>query len=257
VKKQIPSANSGAPVIVTGGKYAVSANQDWEGASVSPEDRLSMSSSASNPVPNPRPSPRLRLRSPTLLPTLPTGDVLNKLYMTYRERPIQLQSARNACLARAADAWRRNDGAGAKRFSRDANELNTKMVNEAREAASKLLRERVKVLMNEVFKKGGGGGGDAGKAVGNGLGVCLGVRPVEKGTGPSPSSMESEEMRTEVAIDLHGLHANEGVDYLEEFVLALEREKFLGLSKYSFQLHIQTICVVATLTISYSICHCR
>ena len=34
----------------------------------------------------PKPSPRIKLRSPTLLPTLPTGEAVNKLYMAYRQR---------------------------------------------------------------------------------------------------------------------------------------------------------------------------
>ncbi|KAL0060888.1 hypothetical protein AAF712_012352 [Marasmius tenuissimus] len=45
----------------------------------------------------PRSSPRLRLRPPSLLPTLPTGESVNKLYMTYRSRALQLGAARNAC----------------------------------------------------------------------------------------------------------------------------------------------------------------
>jgi hypothetical protein len=78
----------------------------------------------------PRPSPRLKLRAPTLLPTLITGEAVNKLYMTYRSRALQLGGARNACLSRAADAWRRGDGAAAKRFSREGHDLNTKMAAE-------------------------------------------------------------------------------------------------------------------------------
>ena len=34
----------------------------------------------------PKPSPRLKLHAPTLLPTLATGDSVNKLYMAYRQR---------------------------------------------------------------------------------------------------------------------------------------------------------------------------
>jgi len=80
----------------------------------------------------PRPSPRLRLRPPSLLPTLATGESINNMYMSYRSRALQLGSARNACLSRAADAWRRGDGAGAKRFSRDGHDLNVKMAAEVR-----------------------------------------------------------------------------------------------------------------------------
>ena len=222
VKKPPSSQNVGgpAPIIVSGAKFVVSPTQG--------EDIASSPSSLSAQAIVPKPSSRIKLRPPSLLPTLPTGDALNKLYMTYRDRPLQLQAARNACLARAADAWRRNDGASAKRFSRDANELNAKMASEAREAARRLVAERARILMSEVQATAasrGGSGGGAGRAIGGGLGVVLGVASLDAGGAKS----DSEEMRTEVAIDLHGLHAAEGVDYLEEFLLALERERFLGL----------------------------
>lgn len=211
VKK--PTQSGPAPLIVTGAKFAVTPSAD---------DSL-VDSPVSASVITPRPSPRFKLHPSTLLPTLPTGDSLNKLYMTYRERPLQLQAARNACLARAADAWRRNDGAGAKRFSRDANDLNVKMAGEAREAAGRLVKERTRLLVQEVVAKRPGGG--AGRLIGSGLGVVLGVA-----SGDGAAKVESDEMRTEVAIDLHGLHAAEGVDYLEEFILSLETERFLGLT---------------------------
>jgi hypothetical protein len=73
-----------------------------------------------NAIVAPRASPRLKLRPPALLPTLSTGDAVQSLYMAYRARVLQLGAARNACLSRAADAWRRGDGAAARRFSRRA-----------------------------------------------------------------------------------------------------------------------------------------
>ncbi|KIM21188.1 hypothetical protein M408DRAFT_333613 [Serendipita vermifera MAFF 305830] len=218
VKKAHPAQNNGgpAPIMVSGAKFVVSPTQG--------EDVVLSSSPSSASLFVPKPSPRIKLRPPTLLPTIPTGDALNKMYMTYRERPLQLQAARNACLARAADAWRRNDGASAKRFSRDANELNAKMGAEAREAAGRLVAERTHILMGEI--RTGSRGGGAGRAVGGGLGVVLGVAGLDAGG----SKSDNEEMRTEVAIDLHGLHASEGVEYLDEFMLALEKERFLGLT---------------------------
>ncbi len=218
VKKAHPAQNIGgpAPIMVSGAKFVVSPTQG--------EDVVLSSSPSSASMIAPKPSPRIKLRPPTLLPTLPTGDALNKMYMTYRERPLQLQAARNACLARAADAWRRNDGASAKRFSRDANELNAKMGTEARDAAGRLVAERARILMGEVQSNARGTGG-AGRAAGGGLGVILGVAALDAGG----TKTDNEEMRTEVAIDLHGLHAAEGVDYLDEFMLSLERERFLGL----------------------------
>ncbi|KAG8829114.1 hypothetical protein FRC20_009444 [Serendipita sp. 405] len=210
VKKQ-NSTGGPVPLVITGSKFVVNPKLVEEPVEI--------------PIISPKPSARIKLRPPTLLPVLPTGDTLNKLYMTYRERPLQLQAARNACLARAADAWRRNDAANAKRFSHEANELNGKMAGEAREAANRLLRERSRVLTQEVQSSRSGGNG-AGRPAGGGLGVLLGVAFTDAGS----AKTDTEEMRTEIAMDLHGLHAAEGIDYLEEFILALEKERFLGLT---------------------------
>jgi hypothetical protein len=59
--------------------------------------------------------------------------------------------------------------------------------------------------------------------VGAGLGVILGV-VAQRPDGPVLSSDE----RCEAAIDLHGLHPNEAVEFLEKFLSALEGEQFLG-----------------------------
>lgn len=230
VKKPLP-ASGPAPIVVSGAKFVVSL--------VPGEDMALSSSPPSMSMIVPKASPRIKLRPPTLLPTLPTGDSLNKLYMTYRERPLQLQAARNACLARAADAWRRNDGASAKRFSRDANELNAKMGSEAKDAAGRLVAERARILMGEVQATSRGGGG-AGRAVGGGLGVVLGVAGLDAGGAKG----DNDEMRTEVAIDLHGLHAAEGVEYLDEFMLSLERERFLGLGTLLWCLILAFVLIV-------------
>ncbi|KAG0709149.1 hypothetical protein DFH29DRAFT_886691 [Suillus ampliporus] len=180
----------------------------------------------------PKPSPRIKLRSPALLPTLPTGESINALYMSYRSRALQLGAARNACLSRAADAWRRGDGAAAKRFSREGHDLNAKMGNEMTTAASKLVRERAKVSEQAVKSRDLGWSDDAGdrtargRTCGGGLGVCLGIASTTVG---GDSKLTSEE-RTEAMLDLHGLHSNEATEVLEEFLLALEREHFLGLA---------------------------
>ncbi|KAH8832551.1 hypothetical protein DL96DRAFT_1458568 [Flagelloscypha sp. PMI_526] len=171
----------------------------------------------------PRPSPRLPLRLPTLIPSIPTGSAVNQLYMAYRQRALQLGQARNACLSRAADAWRRGDGAAAKRFSRDANGLNVKMRGEMRTAASGLVRERGRIVRDAVVANGG-----TGKECGSGLGVLLGSASLEA-TGGAGKTLTSDE-RMECIIDLHGLHSNEATEVLEEFLLALEQEHFYGLA---------------------------
>ncbi|KAJ7636032.1 hypothetical protein DFH06DRAFT_1478893 [Mycena polygramma] len=179
----------------------------------------------------PRPSPRLKLRPPALLPTLPTGEAVNSLYMAYRARALQLGAARNACLSRAADAWRRGDGAAAKRFSREGHELNDKMGKEMVGAAGKLVRERAKLAEQAVRTRDAGWSDDPGdraargRSIGGGLGVCLGVASRDTGDG----KMTAEE-RTECMLDLHGLHSNEATEVLEEFLLSLEHEHFYGLA---------------------------
>ncbi|KAF9449958.1 hypothetical protein P691DRAFT_758619 [Macrolepiota fuliginosa MF-IS2] len=179
----------------------------------------------------PRPSPRMRLRPPTLLPTLPTGDAVNQLYMSYRQRALQLGAARNACLSRAADAWRRGDGAAAKRFSREGHDLNGKMSIEMASAASKLVRERSRLAEQVVRARDLGWSDDPGdrtargKSCGASLGVILGVARKDVGDG----KLTTEE-RAECMLDLHGLHSNEATEVLEQFLMALESEHFYGLA---------------------------
>ncbi|CEL61924.1 hypothetical protein RSOLAG1IB_04674 [Rhizoctonia solani AG-1 IB] len=182
----------------------------------------------------PRSSPRIRLRPPSLLPTLPTGEALNNMYMSYRQRAIQLGAARNACLSRAADAWRRGDGAAAKRFSKDAHELNRKMVEESSEAARKIVRERVRTAVDAVRQRDTTWSDDSrdraerGKMCGGELGVVLGVASVAA-LGESGKGLRAEE-RMECLLDLHGLHAAEGVEALQDFLLELEKEQYFGLA---------------------------
>lgn len=176
----------------------------------------------------PRPSPRIKLHPPTLVPTLPTGDAVNQLYMNYRQRALQLGAARNACLSRAADAWRRGDGAAAKRFSREGHDLNGKMSTEMANAASKLVRERSSLAEQAVrardlsWSDDPGDRSARGRPCGSGLGVVLGVGRKDVGDG----KLTTEE-RTECMLDLHGLHSNEATEVLEQFLLSV---RFLSLS---------------------------
>lgn len=182
----------------------------------------------------PRPSPRMKLRPPTLLPTLPTGESINQLYMSYRQRALQLGAARNACLSRAADAWRRGDGAAAKRFSREGHDLNGKMSAEMANAASKLVRERARLAEQAVRGRDLGWSDDPGdrtargRSCGSGFGVVLGVARKDIGDG----KLTTEE-RTECMLDLHGLHSNEATEVLEQFLLAVSLLLFLSLSVFA------------------------
>ncbi len=176
----------------------------------------------------PRPSPRMKLRAPSLLPTLPTGEAINQLYMSYRQRALQLGAARNACLSRAADAWRRGDGAAAKRFSREGHDLNGKMAVEMANAASNLVRERARLSEQVVRSRDLGWSDDSrdrtarGKTCCSGLGVVLGVARKDVGDG----KLTTDE-RTECMLDLHGLHSNEATEVLEQFLLAVSCFLFL------------------------------
>ena len=186
--------------------------------------RGQLRSNGSAPVP--RPSPRIKLRLPTLLPTLMTGESVNKLYMSYRQRALQLGAARNACLSRAADAWRRGDGAAAKRFSREGHDLNAKMGGEAAEAAGRLVKERARIAADAVRQRDAGWSdeprdrADRGRMVADGLGVILGVASKDVGCENGGVRATPDE-RTEVLLDLHGLHANEAVEVLEKFLVAV------------------------------------
>jgi len=181
----------------------------------------------------PKPSPRLKLRPPTLLPSLSIGESANGMYVAYRSRALQLGAARNACLSRAADAWRRGDGSAAKRFSREGHDLNAKMAAELTLSAGTVVRERAKFIEQVVKARDGAWSDDPGdhsargRACGNGLGIILGI--ARRDVSGEQRDLTPEE-RTESVLDLHGVHAAEATEILEEFLLALEREHFYGLT---------------------------
>ncbi|TXT09125.1 hypothetical protein VHUM_02599 [Vanrija humicola] len=182
----------------------------------------------------PRPSRRIKLHAPTLLPTLSTGVDANEQYLNARNTSIRLGHARNACLARAADAFRRGDGAAAKRFSREGKALNEKMLNEAAEAANSLVKERMREAQQAVRQRDPSWSDDPrdraerGRECGAGLGVILGVASASKV--PGGDRLSSEE-RLECLLDLHTLHGQEGSDITGHFLAELERENYRGLGK--------------------------
>lgn len=106
-----------------------------------------------------------------------------------------------------------------------------------KEAAGKLVRERARVAEQAVRNRDASWSDDAGdraargKTCGGGLGVTLGITSASSVGGEG--KLTSEE-RTEVMLDLHGLHSNEANEVLEKFLLALEREHFLGLGGFPF-----------------------
>lgn len=105
--------------------------------------------------------------------------------------------------------------------------MNEKMTAEGAEAAAKLVRQR-RVLAQEAIRARGDWSDDPGdraakgKECGGGLGVVMGIAsPRAIGHG---GEMLSAEERTECLADLHTLHAEEGVDVLEDFLLAVSSE---------------------------------
>ena len=195
---------------------------------------LGVESTRTTPLAVPRPSARIKLRPPTLLPTVKTGTAANEQYMTARSNSIRLGHARNACLARAADAFRRGDGAAAKRFSREGKSLNEKMLNEAAEAANALVRERRADVQKAVRERDPNWSDDPsdraerGKECAGGLGVVMGVASKRNVVGGEHLSVSE---RTECLVDLHTLHGTEGADILATFLAELEREHYRGLGE--------------------------
>lgn len=190
----------------------------------SSQSAISTDRSPTSVIPLPRPSTRIKLRPPTLLPTLKTGSSANEQYMASRQTALRLGHARNACLARAADAFRRGDGAAAKRFSREGKSLNEKMTTESAEAAIVLVRERRVDAQRAVRERDGNWSDDPmdrserGKSAGGGLGVILGVSPrTRSGAGERGEGNSSDE-RMEALLDLHTLHGSEGVEVLGQFL---------------------------------------
>ena len=136
-------------------------------------------------------------------------------------------------MARAADAFRRGDGAAAKRFSREGKALNEKMLHEAAEAANALVKDRMHDAQRAVRERDPSWSDDPrdrterGKECGSGLGVVLGV--ASAGKVPGGDRLSSEE-RTECLLDLHTLHGSEGAELASHFLAELEREHYRGLA---------------------------
>ena len=91
------------------------------------------------------------------------------------------------------------------------------------EAAGKLVRERAHLAEQAVRSRDASWSDDygdrtaRGRISGAGLGVCLGIASQNVG---GEKKLTPEE-RTEVMLDLHGLHSAEATEVLEEFLLAV------------------------------------
>jgi hypothetical protein len=141
------------------------------------------------------------------MPTLTTGAALTDSYASYRSTFIDLGAARAKCLQRAADCWKRGDGAGARTWSREAQAHDVQRQAAGRDAARQILADRKAELKAAVGRDNQREGrvdaaadrGARGKDCGTGLGVLLGVAASAAVT--NGSNISSAE-RTEAALDL-------------------------------------------------------
>ena len=169
------------------------------------------------------------------MPSLPTGPALTALYAKYRQAFLELGANRNKCLARASDCWKRGDGAGARKWSREAQDWNRQVAIEGRDSAVRIIEERKKLLKQALHDQAGGKAGTTDdvndrrvRGAEKAGGICLGV--VSQSFLPSNVRAQTIDERTEVALDLHGLHSDEAVSFLGDFLLKLEHEQFAGIA---------------------------
>lgn len=101
--------------------------------------------------------------------------------------------------------------AGAKRWSREAQEWNRQIATKGVAAAGKIVSERRQALKEAVLSGERPGIADEqsdrqyrGQECGSGLGVCLGVAAAGESLGPEGARLSAAE-RTEVALDLRKL----------------------------------------------------
>ncbi|GAA5907547.1 uncharacterized protein JCM6883_001241 [Sporobolomyces salmoneus] len=187
-----------------------------------------------NGLPQARKSARITLRPPALLPTLPTGQSLANLYIRYRQTFLELGANRNKCLAKAAECFKRGDGAGARKWSREAQDWSRQVAIEGRDSALRIVEERKRVLQEAIERNEGRSGSTddvpdrKAKGQERGGGICLGV--VSSSMLSSTDRHATEDERTEVALDLHALHTDEAISFMGDFLLKLEAQQFRGIA---------------------------
>lgn len=177
-----------------------------------------------------------RLKPALLLPDRPItpSPSLLKLSQTYHEMTLEFGSRRKECFDRAKECFKRADGAGVKKWSKEGDEWNRRLTEEPRATAGLMITERNR-LMKDAVREGvsdrlnkvdeGPDRMHRGKEMGGG--ICLGVVSASSNQTASASSVKE---RMEVLMDLHGLHPDDGVYYLEKFMMALKTEGFQGLA---------------------------
>lgn len=178
----------------------------------------------------PKPS---RLRPLLLLPDglIRPSPSLLKLSETYKLKCLEFGTRRKECFDLAKECFKRADGAGVKKWSMDGDEWNKKLAEEGRAMAGAIIAERnrlmkdaVRELVSDRLKKVDEAPDRMHRGKEMGGGICLGVV-----INASQKSISVKE-RTEVLMDLHGLYPDDGVYYLEKFLVALKAEGFQGLA---------------------------
>ncbi|KAJ5732530.1 hypothetical protein N7493_004011 [Penicillium malachiteum] len=124
------------------------------------------------------------IQAPQNIPWLETGARANQQYIKYRTEAIRHGTVRNKFLQSAAQAWNRNDARAAKALSLRGQAENDAMRRCHREAARQLYEERNQHLLQAGL----------------------------------------DESSEELYIDLHGLHPEEAIEYLEKILLKHARE---------------------------------
>ncbi|KAF9974685.1 hypothetical protein BGZ73_001843 [Actinomortierella ambigua] len=126
--------------------------------------------------------------APATIPWLETGSALNQQYLKARAKAAEYASARNRCFEMATQAYLRNDGAAASRYSAEGRQYNEKMMATHREASQQIFATR---------------------------------------NASTVGSKDGSE-RNETWIDLHGLHVEESLVFLDQFMEKLENEVYTG-----------------------------
>ncbi|KAG0297607.1 hypothetical protein BGZ98_000549 [Dissophora globulifera] len=126
--------------------------------------------------------------APASIPWLETGSALNSEYLKSRAEAVDYAKARNRCFEMATQAYLRNDGASAAKLSAQGREYNDLMMATHREASRQIFDSRNNGQQGIVQSTGKG----------------------------------------ETWIDLHGLHVDESLAFLDEFMEKLEKEVYTG-----------------------------
>ncbi|KAJ5086768.1 hypothetical protein NUU61_008075 [Penicillium alfredii] len=126
----------------------------------------------------------MSIPGPQNIPWLETGARANQQYIKYRTEAIRHGTVRNKFLQSAAQAWNRNDARAAKALSLRGQAENDAMRRCHREAARQLYEER-----NQHLHQAG-----------------------------------LDNSSEELYVDLHGLHPEEAIEYLEKILLKHARE---------------------------------